>query len=115
MIDETSFLPVVGYPLAQKKMVEDLNAGRISFEEACAISVANSAIYAGTLIAAAQNNYLAAMQFQRLGTVIMSPVTYGAIALAAGVHVATKPGATYEIDHYGSIRVMPKLGIFSMP
>lgn len=112
MIDETSFLPVVGYPLAQKKMLEDLDEGRISFEEACAISVANSMIYGVTLIAAAQSNYLAAMQFQRLGTVIMSPVTYGAIALAAGVHVATKPGATYDIDHYGSIRVMPKLGIF---
>ena len=112
MIDETSFLPVVGYPLAQKKMLDDLDEGRITFEEACAISVANSAIYAGTLIAAAQTNYLAAMQFQRLGTVIMSPATYGAAALAVGVHVATKPGATYEVDHYGSIRVMPKLGIF---
>ena len=115
MIDETNFLPVVGYPMAQKKMLEDLDEGRISFEEACAISVANSLIYGGTLIAAAQGNYLAAVQFQRLGTVIMSPVTYGAVALAVGTHVATKPGATYEVDYYGSIRVMPKLGIFSMP
>ena len=115
MIDETNFLPVVGYPMAQKKMLEDLDEGRITFEEACAISVANSAIYAGTLIVGAQSNYLAAVQFQRFGTVIMSPYTYGAVALVVGTHMATKPGATYDIDHYGSIRVMPKLGISFMP
>lgn len=115
MIDETTFLPIVGYPMAQKQMLDDYERGEISFEQACMISVVNSAIYAGTTIAAAQTNYVAAVQFQRLGTVIMSPGTYGAVALAVGTHVATKPGATYEVDYYGSIRVMPKLGIFSMP
>ena len=112
MIDETTFLPIIGYPMAQKQMLDDYEDGKISFEQACAISVVNSAIYAGTTIAAAQTNYIAAMQFQRLGIAIMSPYPYGAAALAVGMHVATKPGATYEVDHYGSIRVMPKLGIF---
>lgn len=112
MIDETSFLPVIGYPLAQKKMVEDLNAGRITFEEACAISVMNSAIYAGTLMISAQTNYASALHFQRVMQFAYNPAVIGTIALAAGTHMATKPGATYEVDHYGSIRVMPKLGIF---
>lgn len=115
MIDETTFLPIVGYPMAQKQMLDDYEDGKISFEQACMISVVNSAIYAGTTIAAAQTNYVAAMQFQRLGTAIMSPVTYGAIGLAVGVHAATKPGATYEVDHYRTVRVMPKLGISLMP
>ena len=112
MIDETSFLPVVGYPIAQKRMLDDLNAGRISFEEACVISVMNSAIYAGTLMISAQTNYASALHFQRVMQFAYNPVVIGTIALAGGVHVATKPGATYDIEHFGAVRVMPKLGIF---
>lgn len=112
MIDETSFLPVVGFPIGQKRMLDDYEEGRITFDEAVAISALNAAIFTATMIVGANANYLTAMQFQRLGKVIMSPVLYGTIGLAAGVHVATKPGATVKHDRYGVVRVMPKFGIY---
>lgn len=83
MIDATNFLPVIGYPIAQKQMVDDLESGKISFQEACYISVVNSTIYAGTMIAAAQTNYLAAMQFQRVAESVITAGKVSKIAAPA--------------------------------
>ena len=109
-LDYTTFVPVDGYPIAQKQMLDDYDRGEISFAEACFQSMFNSAVYGLTMIAAAQSNYLAAMQFQRMMTA--APMAIGVTTVAVGVHATTKPGADVSMGPFGSVRVMPRLGIF---
>lgn len=109
-LDYTTFVPVVGYPIAQKQMLDDYDRGEISFAEACFQSAFNSAVYTVTMIAAAQSNYLAAMQFQRLMTA--APMAIGVTTAAIGVHALTTPSADIERGPFGSVKVTPRLGVF---
>lgn len=111
-VDPMHLLPVVGYPMSMHEATERYDQGELTFGELALLSMYGGAITGIHMILAAQHSYFAAMRFQALMTAAMNPTTYAIIGLVAGVHAIMKPGADVSMGPYGSVRVMPRLGIF---
>ena len=111
-VDPMHLVPVVGYPMSMHEATERYDQGEITFGELALLSAYGGAITGIHLIIGAQHSYLTAMRFQALVTASMNPTTYATIGLVAGVHATMKPAADVSMGPYGSVRVMPRLGIF---
>ena len=111
-IDPHHMYPVVGYPMTMKNVIDEMDEGKITFGEAVILSMFAGALQAGHMIFAAQHSYMAAMRFQRTMLLAWNPLTYATLGVVAGTYALTKPGANVSMGPYGSVRVMPRLGIF---
>ena len=111
-VEPRHLIPVVGFPMGMKDIHDRYDEGQISMGEAAVLSAVGGAVYGTLLIYSAQRSYFAAMHFQRIILTAWNPMTYATIGLVAGVHATMKPGAEVSMGPYGSVRVMPRLGIF---
>lgn len=111
-VEPRHLIPVVGFPMGMKDVTDRYEEGDITFGEAAILSAFGGALYGTLLIYSAQRSYFAALHFQRIMLTAYNPMTYATIGLVAGVHATMKPGADVSIGPFGSVRVMPRLGIF---
>ena len=111
-LNAIDFVPGVGLALQHAETQSEYHKGEISFSEAV-FDVAQQAAVAATVgagVFAIAPTHLAVKR--TMFVVTKGPTVIAAVALAAGVSALTSPSADVEHGPYGSVKVIPRLGVF---